>query len=59
MELKKQITDMLDLGVIRYSNANFYSHAMLIPKDIHAETIKYRFVLDYRKLNEASDTSLI
>ena len=54
-ELKKQITEMLDLGVIRYSKANYYSHAMLIPKDPLADPIKYRFVLDYRKLNDATE----
>ena len=49
-EIKRQVSHMLVIGVIRRSQAEFYSQVHLTPKPNKA----WRFCIDYRALNTAS-----
>jgi hypothetical protein len=46
--LRRQIQEMLDKGIIRYSVSQYYSPIFLVPK---GET-DFRPVADYRALNK-------
>ena len=50
-EVSKQITKMIPLGVIKRSQAPYFSPVHLTPKPIPGE---WRFCLDYRRLNAAT-----
>ena len=49
-EIKRQISQMVDIGVILASQAEYYSQVHLTPKPNKA----WRFCIDYRALNTAS-----
>jgi len=49
-EINRQVSQMLEIGVIRRSQAEFYSQVHLTPKPNKA----WRFCIDYRALNTAS-----
>ena len=49
-EIKRQISHMVDIGVILASQAEYYSQVHLTPKPNKA----WRFCIDYRALNTAS-----
>jgi hypothetical protein len=51
LELKKQLDKLVKLKVIERSEAPYYSQVLLVPKPFN----KWRFCLDYRKLNEATE----
>jgi RNase H-like domain found in reverse transcriptase/Reverse transcriptase (RNA-dependent DNA polymerase)/Integrase zinc binding domain/Integrase core domain len=52
-EVKKQINDMLDQGIIRHSISPWSSPVWVVPKKLDASgKQKWRVVIDYRKLNE-------
>jgi hypothetical protein len=50
-EMKNQIWDMLDKGVIRESSSPWCAPAILIPKKSPDGKPKYRFCVDFRALN--------
>jgi hypothetical protein len=52
LEVTKQIDKMLPLGVIKHSQAPYFSPVHLTPKPIPGE---WRFCLDYRRLNAATN----
>ena len=47
-EIQRQVHDMLDAGVIRKSNARYWSHVLLTPKKVAGT---WRFCIDFRGLN--------
>jgi hypothetical protein len=49
--MQRQVQDMLDKGVIRESNSQWYAPAILIPKKSPDGKQKYRFCVDFRALN--------
>lgn len=52
-EVRRQITDMLNQGIIRPSNSPWSSPIWIVPKKLDASgKRKWRLVIDYRKLNE-------
>lgn len=52
-EVKKQIDNMLEQGIIRQSYSPWSSPVWIVPKKIDASgKQKWRLVIDYRKLNE-------
>ena len=52
-EVKRQITQLLDQGIIRHSNSPWTSPVWIVPKKLDASgKKKWRLVIDYRKLNE-------
>jgi hypothetical protein len=51
-EVGRQITKMLQMGVIQHSTAGRYSHVHLTPKPGG----KWRFCIDYRLLNDCTET---
>jgi hypothetical protein len=51
LELKKQLDKLVKLKVIERSEAPYYSQVLLVPKPFN----KWRFCLDYRKLNDATE----
>ena len=52
-EVQRQITKMLDQGIIRPSNSSWSSPVWVVPKKLDASgQRKWRLVIDYRKLNE-------
>ena len=51
-EIEKQVTKMLDLGVLIPSNASAYSQAHLVPKP---EPNTWRFTVDYTNLNKVTN----
>lgn len=52
-EVRRQISDLLDQGIIRPSNSPWTSPVWIVPKKLDATgTQKWRLVIDYRKLNE-------
>lgn len=52
-EVQKQISKMLDQGIIRPSYSPWSSPIWIVPKKLDASNIKkWRLVVDYRKLNE-------
>lgn len=54
-EVKKQINDMLDQGIIQNSNSPWSSPVWVVPKKLDASgQQKWRVVVDYRKLNDIS-----
>ena len=52
-EIRKQVTEMMDAGIIEKSQATFYSQVMLTPKP----NSTWRFCVDYRALNDATDSA--
>ena len=55
-EVRRQVEMMLAAGVIAGSQAQHYSHPHLPPKKVaEGEPKKWRFALDYRMLNAASE----
>lgn len=54
-EIRKQISDMLESGIIRESNSPYNSPLWIVPKKLDSSSIqKWRIVIDYRKLNEVT-----
>lgn len=54
-EVRRQITEMEQQGIIRKSNSRYSSPLIIIPKKIdNSGKRKYRIVIDYRKLNEVT-----
>lgn len=52
-EVKKQISEMLDQGIIQHSVSPWSSPVWVVPKKMDASgKQKWRVVIDYRKLNE-------
>lgn len=52
-EVKRQIAQLLDQGIIRHSNSPWTSPVWIVPKKLDASgKKKWRLVIDYRKLNE-------
>ena len=52
-EVQRQITKMLEQGIIRPSNSPWTSPVWIVPKKMDASgQKKWRLVIDYRKLNE-------
>jgi len=52
-ELRRQISSMLEQGIIQPSSSPWSSPVHLVPKKMDASgTRKWRMVIDYRKLNE-------
>lgn len=52
-EVKKQVSSMLDQGIIRHSQSPWSSPIWVVPKKRDASgKIKWRIVVDYRKVNE-------
>lgn len=55
MEVRKQIKDMEEQGIIRKSYSRYSSPLIVIPKKMdNSGERKYRIVIDYRKLNEVT-----
>ena len=52
-ELKKIITKLLHAGVIKASNAAYYSHGFVVPKATRGQ---WRLVVDYKNLNKVCST---
>jgi hypothetical protein len=52
--INKQIDDMLELGIIEYSDAPYYSQVILTPKPSVNGQKRWRMVIDYRNLNDAT-----
>jgi len=53
IEVDNQVQEMLNQGLIRESNSPYNSPTWVVPKKTDASgKIKYRVVIDYRKLNE-------
>ena len=52
-EIRKQVTEMEQAGIIERSQATFYSQVMLTPKPNGT----WRFCVDYRGLNEATPSA--
>ena len=52
-EIRKQVTEMINTGIIEKSPASFYSQVMLTPKPNGT----WRFCVDYRALNDATDSA--
>ena len=50
-EILKQVTELLNLGIIEHSNASHYSQCLLAPKP-HTNKTEWRFCIDYRWLND-------
>lgn len=54
-EVDKQIQEMLDNKIIRHSDSPYNAPIWVVPKKIDASgKIKWRIVIDYRKLNDAT-----
>lgn len=54
-EVQKQIQEMLESGIIRPSSSPYSAPIWIVPKKEDASgTKKWRLVVDYRKLNEAT-----
>lgn len=54
-EVDKQIKEMLENGIIRHSNSPYNAPIWVVPKKLDAsERKKWRMVIDYRKLNDAT-----
>lgn len=52
-EIKRQISNMLNEGIIEPSKSDWSSPVLLVPKKLDASgQKKWRFVVDYRKLND-------
>lgn len=52
-EVKRQISTLLDQGIIRHSSSPWTSPVWIVPKKLDASgKRKWRLVIDYRKLNE-------
>jgi len=52
-EVRKQINEMLDKGIIRPSSSPWSSPIWIVPKKLDASNKqKWRLVIDYRKVNE-------
>lgn len=52
-EVQRQISDMLDQGIIRPSSSPWTSPVWIVPKKLDASgRKKWRLVIDYRKLND-------
>lgn len=52
-EIERQITDMLEQGIITESNSPYNSPLWIVPKKVDNSGLKkWRIVIDYRKLNE-------
>ena len=52
-EIRKQIESMLKAGIIKKSNASYYSQVTLVSKPDGT----YRFCIDYRGLNNATKSA--
>lgn len=54
-EVRRQVREMEDQGIIRKSRSKYSSPLIIIPKKIdNSGEKKYRLVIDYRKLNEVT-----
>ncbi len=54
-EVKKQIAEMLDQGIIQHSISPWSSPVWVVPRKLDASgKQKWRVVIDYRKLNEVT-----
>lgn len=47
-EIKRQVLEMLEMGIIRHSTSNYNNPCLLVPKKKPGE---WRFVTDFRQLN--------
>ena len=61
-EARKQTTEFRELNICETSTAEFYSQIHLTPKPHQDPTlpmalVKWRFCIDYRRLNEATETT--
>jgi len=52
MEIRRQVDAMRALGIIRDSQASYWSQVLLTPKPNN----KWRFCIDFRNLNEATES---
>lgn len=50
-EIKKQVNDMLEQGIIEPCSSEWSSPVLLVPKRTINGEMKWRLVIDYRKLN--------
>ena len=53
--MREQVQDMLDKNIIRDSSSNWCSPVLLIKKVLPDGSIKYRFCIDLRKVNDATE----
>ncbi len=53
--MREQVQDMLDKKIIRESNSNWCSPVLLIKKTLADGSIKYRFCIDLRLVNDATE----
>ena len=50
----KMISDLVENGILRESNSDWFSPVVLVKKADTSETGEYRFAVDYRKLNKVT-----
>jgi hypothetical protein len=53
--MREQVQDMVDQGIIRDSSSNWCSPVLLIKKILPDGSTKYRFCIDLRKVNDATE----
>jgi hypothetical protein len=53
--MREQVQDMVDKNIIRDSSSNWCSPVLLIKKILADGSIKYRFCIDLRKVNDATE----
>jgi hypothetical protein len=52
--MREQVKEMYDKGIIRDSSSNWCSPVLLIKKILPDNSVKYRFCIDLRKVNDAT-----
>jgi hypothetical protein len=53
--MREQVQDMVDKNIIRESNSNWCSPVLLIKKVLADGSVKYRFCIDLRLVNDATE----